>query len=170
MISDIIKYLIFFIGLVLLQALILNNIQFSGYVNPYLYILFIIFLPFEVPKWLLLSSAFFLGLTIDAFSDTMGMHTSASVFLAFSRYFVLKFMATREGYDFGLKPTLRDMGIAWYFPYVLVLTLLHHFFLFYVEIFSFEAFFSTFLRVILSSVFILILIGISQLFNYSDSK
>ena len=58
--------------LVFFQVYILNNIQFSGAVNPYFYVLFVLLLPFETPGWILLSLAFILGLTIDIFSNTPG--------------------------------------------------------------------------------------------------
>lgn len=61
-----------FVLLVLAQVLILNNIQFLGYINPYIYILFIFSLPYRTPQWLILSLAFILGLTIDIFSKTWG--------------------------------------------------------------------------------------------------
>ena len=87
------RYLINFILLVFLQVFILNNIQFSGYINPYIYVLFILILPFEIPSWFLIIIAFFLGLTIDLFSHTVGMHSSATVFMAFLRPYVLKIIS-----------------------------------------------------------------------------
>jgi len=67
MINSVIRYTVIFILLVLLQILLFNNIQFSGYVNPYVYIMFILLLPVEIPSWLLLILAFFTGMTIDIF-------------------------------------------------------------------------------------------------------
>ncbi len=155
-----------FIFLVLLQVLILNNIQFSGFVNPYMYVLFILLLPFETPKWLLLVFAFFIGLSIDIFSDTLGIHTSASVFMAFLRPFVLKHIAPRDGYEPGTFPRLYYYGFTWFLKYSLILILAHHFFLFYVEIFQFSNFFVTLSRVILSSFFSLLLVVLSQYLMY----
>ena len=71
--------------LVLIQVLALNNIQFLGFLNPYIYILFILSLPVKLPNWITLLLAFVLGLTIDAFSNTMGMHAFATVLVAFLR-------------------------------------------------------------------------------------
>ena len=72
-----------FILLVLVQVLVLNNIQFLGYIDPYLYILFILVLPVQMPRWFLLILAFALGITIDIFSNTLGMQAFATVFIAF---------------------------------------------------------------------------------------
>ncbi len=113
--------------------------------------------------------AFILGLTIDIFTSTLGIHTSATVFLAFSRKYILKLISPRGGYDFGTAPNLQSMGMSWFMTYAIILVLCHHLFLFYIESFTFSQFFSTFGRVILSSIFTLILIFIVQLFNYNPN-
>jgi rod shape-determining protein MreD len=169
MIRDIIVYMFMFLVLVLTQVLILNNIELGGYINPYLYVFFILALPFETHDNLVLVLAFLLGLTIDIFTSTLGIHTSATVFLAFSRKYILKLISPRGGYDFGTAPNLQSMGMSWFMTYAIILVLCHHIFLFYIESFTFSRFFSTFGRVILSSIFTLILIFIVQLFNYNPN-
>lgn len=169
MITDVLKYLAIYLVLVLAQVLILNNIELGGYINPYLYVFFILVLPFETNENLVIVLAFLLGLTIDIFTSTLGIHTSASVFLAFGRKYILKLIQPRGGYEFGTTPSLQHMGLSWYMTYAVMLVVLHHLFLFYVESFKFSQFFSTFARVILSSIFTLILIFIVQLFNYNPN-
>jgi len=151
-----------FVFLVLLQVLILNNIQLSGFINPYLYVLFILLLPFETPKWALLVIAFLLGLSIDAFTDTLGMHASATVLMAFFRPYVLNIISPRDGYDAGTFPRLYYFGFTWFLKYSVILILIHHFCLFYLEVFRLSDFFFTLWKIILSSFFSLILIIISQ--------
>jgi rod shape-determining protein MreD len=163
MIREIYKNIGSFIFLVLLQVLILNNIEFSGFINPYLYILFILLLPFETPKWLLITVSFVLGITIDIFSNTLGMHAFACVAIGYIRPFVLKVFAPREGYDTGMRPGLHSFGMEWMLKYAIIMAFIHHFILFYIETFKFQMFFSTFLRVILSTIFTVILIILSQL-------
>jgi rod shape-determining protein MreD len=155
-----------FITLVLIQILIFNHIQLSGYINPYIYILFILLLPFETPGWLLLVLGFLLGISIDFFSDTLGMHTIATTLMAFLRPFVLDIIAPRDGYETGTKPRISFYGLSWFSRYAAILTVIHHFVLFYIEIFHFGGFFSTLLRVILSSAVTLFLIILSQFFVY----
>lgn len=169
MIRNYFTYLFMFILLVMTQSLLLNNIEFGGFINPYLYILLILALPFETNENLLLIIAFFLGLSIDIFNSTLGMHTSATVFMAFCRKYILKIISPRDRYDFDAKPNIQYMGVSWYMTYSIFLILCHHLFLFYVETFSFSKFFSTLARVLLSSAFTLILILISQLFNYNPN-
>jgi rod shape-determining protein MreD len=83
MINSIIRYFIIFIILILLQVLLFNNIQFSGYINPYVYIMLILLLPVEIPAWSLLLISFFTGLTVDFFTGTPGMHASATLLSGF---------------------------------------------------------------------------------------
>jgi rod shape-determining protein MreD len=155
-----------FIILITVQLLVFNSIQFSGYINPYIYVLFILLLPFETPKWLLLTTAFLLGFIMDIFSDTPGMHTAATVFMAFLRPYVLSLISPREGYESGTFPSVFYYGVNWFTRYALILIFAHHFVLFYIEIFRFGNFFSTFFRVILSTVMSLIFIVLSQFFIY----
>jgi len=68
-----------FIGLVLLQVLILNHIRIGGYINPYVYGLYILLLPFSTPKWLVLFAGFSIGLSVDIFMSTAGLHAGATV-------------------------------------------------------------------------------------------
>lgn len=165
MISYLPRYLFNFIFFALIQVLVLNNIQLSGYINPYLYIIFIITLPFEIPGWLLLALGFSLGMVVDVFSNTPGMHASATVFMSFLRPFVLRFFAPRDDYQPGTLPTMAYYGTSWFLRYSILLILAHHAFLFFVEVFSITHFFSTLLRILTSAFFTLILILIAQLFS-----
>lgn len=155
-----------FFMLVLVQVLIFNNIEIGGYLTPYIYIIFIILLPFETPRWIALMLGFFLGFSIDIFTDTMGMHTASTVFLAFIRPYVLSSFAPRDGYENGTFPRVFFYGLPWFIKYTSLLVVSHHIMLFYIEMFSFQDFFSTLLRVILSSLFTIALIVSSQFFIF----
>jgi len=158
----ILKNTIRFIVLVLIQVAILNNIQVSGFLNPYMYVLFILLLPFETPNWLLLSLSFLLGFSVDIFSGTLGMHASACVFMGYIRPYVLNYLSLRDGYEIGTYPGISYYGFAWFFKYALVLVIAHHSFLFIIEAFSFSNFSETMVRIIFSSFFSLTLIVTSQ--------
>ena len=153
MINSIIRYIILFILLVLLQVLVFNNIQFSGYINPYVYVMFILLMPVTMPQWILLIIAFFTGLTIDLFSGTPGMHAGATVAAAFSRPYLLRLISPRDGYESGVVPAMVIYGFRWFLIYTVVFTAIHHFTLFYLEVFRFTDFFRTLLRVIISTLF-----------------
>jgi hypothetical protein len=166
MISIYIRNILRFFTVILLQVLLLDNVQMSGYLSPYFYIIFIILLPFEVPNWLLLSLAFILGFSIDLFNGTPGMHAAASVFIAFMRPFTLKNFSPRDGYESGTFPRVHYYGIEWFTKYTLILVLSHHFFLFFIEAFRFSDIFYTLFRIILNSILTSIIIVLSQFFIY----
>jgi rod shape-determining protein MreD len=159
-----------FIFLILFQVLILNNIQFNGYINPYLYIYFILLLPFETPRWLLLLSAFLLGLSLDAFTNTFGLNAAACVLMAFLRPFVISAISTGTEFMIGHSPSLKNQGFKWFAYYSITLILIHHFSLFYLEIFRFSEFFQTLLRVLLSSAFTLLLVFLAEYATYPTEK
>lgn len=153
MINRILRYALIFVLLLLLQLFLFNNIQFSGYVNPYVYILFILLLPVDIPAWLLLIISFFTGLIIDLLTGTPGMHTAATVLAGFARPYVLRLFSPREGYETGADPSMFVYGFKWFLLYTVFIVLLHHTLLFYLEVFRLTDFFNTFLRVLLSSLF-----------------
>jgi hypothetical protein len=156
--------------LVILQVLIIQNINLTGYVILLPYILGIIMLPFETNKLIVLLSSFLLGVTIDYFYDSSGLHAAACTILGFARYYVLKYIAPREGYDMGVQPTIEDMGLEWFLRYAGILVVIHHFFLFYLEIFRFSEFFHTLLRIILSSIGTLGLIFLIQFLFFNNRR
>jgi len=169
MTSKVFINIIRFLILVFLQVFILENINLRGYINPYLYVYFILLLPFETPGWLLLISSFVLGFSIDTFLGTMGIHTASSVLMAFSRPLVIKAIPSRKDFEPGMKPSISDLGFLWFFSYSLILILIHHLALFYIEVFRFTDFFNTFLRVVISSFFTLLLVIIAQYLFFKAS-
>src|SRR5688572_9031372 len=99
MITELLSFFMRFLVLLAVQVVVLNNIQFSGFINPFVYIMFIMMLPVRIPKSLLLILAFITGLVVDMFSNTMGMHAAACVFMAYIRPGLLRIMAPRDGYE-----------------------------------------------------------------------
>ena len=168
MIKDWLKYFFMLVILVLLQVLLLNNIQFSGYINPYLYVLFVLLLPFNTPRYLLLLFGFFTGLLVDIFGNTPGMHASATTFLAFLRPYTIELISSRDNMESNTHPRLKNMGAGWFSRYCIILVLAHHLFLFYVEVFTFKGFIFTLTRSLLSAVFTIVLIIISQFLIFKE--
>ena len=117
-----------FIGLVLLQVLILNNVHIAGYATPFLYIYLILKFESDTPRNALMLWAFFLGLAVDVFSDTPGMNAAATVLLAF-------LCVPRDTLD-TLVPAIRTMGILPFLKYLVVSVLIHHGLLLTLEFFS----------------------------------
>ena len=170
MINLVPRYFFNLVLLILLQVLLLNNIQFSGYVNPYLYVLFIITLPFGTPKWLLLILGFATGFIIDIFMNTPGLHAAATVFMSFLRPFILSSFSPRDGYEVGTRPVPSDYGFGWFFKYSIIMAATHHLFYFFVEAFDSSLFIATLTRSLLSTAVSVLFIFIAMLFARKDSK
>jgi rod shape-determining protein MreD len=166
MLTEIVRHSLRFIGLVLVQGLILKNMEAGYLINPFLYVLFIIQLPFELPKWMGLALAFVLGFCVDVFYGTMGMHMAACTLMGWARPSILRFMSPRDGYEFGQQPTIQDMGRLWFLSYATILIVIHHLFIFYLEIFSFSEVGWTLLRVLFSSAATLLLVVVTQFLFY----
>lgn len=159
-----------FVFLIFFQVLILNHINLGGYINPFFYIYFILLLPFSSPKWFLLISSFILGLGIDLFTNTPGLNAAACVVMAFARPFTIRIISSGPESLIGDTPSLKNQGLKWFLYYSITLILIHHATLFYLEIFRFTEFFATFLRVLLSSAFTLLLVMISEYLFYPKEE
>lgn len=165
--QQVIKYGLMFIGLVLTQVLVLNHIQFSGFVNPYIYILFILLLPLSSPRYVVLILAFVLGITIDVFSNSLGIHAFAAVLVAYFRPIVIGLISGHQE-DMSDYPGLMQNSLRWFLSYVTIMVILHHTVLFYLEVFTFHNFFETLFRIFLSSVFTIFVIVLSQFIVFRD--
>ncbi len=140
-----------FIGLVLLQVLILNNVHIAGYATPFLYIYLILKFESDTPRNALMLWAFFLGLAVDIFSDTPGMNAAATVLLAFLRPAFLRLFVPRDTLD-TLVPAIRTMGILPFLKYLVVSVLVHHGLLLTLEFFSFVHIATLLLRIAASAL------------------
>lgn len=163
-------HIIRFVLLVLLQIYVLNNIAFMGHLNPYLYILFILLLPFETPKWLLLVLAFILGLSIDYFSNTIGVNIAATLLVAYLRPALIRALSPKMEVGLGVKIGIRDMGFGWFFMYSSILILIHHVCLFLLEAFRINELFEILGRALMSSIFTIGLVILSQYLFYRQKK
>jgi len=144
-----------FIALVLVQVLVLNNINFLGYINPYCYVLFIILYPVNSNRMLFLFLSFLMGLTIDMFMDSGGVHAAASVTIAYLRPVFLKstFGLLFEHHAVKFKETDIETRITYMIPMVVI----HHFVLFGLEVFNIGEILLILKKTLFSSIFTLIL-------------
>lgn len=160
-----------FVILILIQGLILNQVTvLGGLAIPFLYVLAILMLPIETPTWLVLIISFITGACIDIFTNTLGMHISATLLIGFLRGQILTLLSPREGYEMGVRPRIDSLGLTWFVSYAGILILAHHFWLMFIEVFRFEQFFSTFLRVLLSGAFTLLLAVLVQYLFYHKRR
>jgi len=144
-----------FIMLVLVQILVLSHINFLGYINPLLYILFIILFPVKNNRVAFLLLSFLLGITIDMFLDSGGMHAAACVTIAFIRPAVLKFCFGAVYEHQTIK--FDQIEFSSKLTYIVILTVIHHFILFLFEVFNLSKIILVFQKTLFSSIFTIIL-------------
>lgn len=160
-----------FIGLLLLQVLVIDNIRLGYYIHPCVYVLFIFLLPFNIQKWQLLLLGFLSGLAVDLFNGTPGLNAAATVLLAFVRPYVINNMTRRKDINMNDEPSLNNMGFSWFIVYSIILLTIHNFALFLLEAFSFKLLGTIFLQTLLSVFSSLMLIFIILLlFKKSNKK
>ena len=145
-----------FLSLLFLQVFILNHINFLGYVNPYLYISFVIFYPLKKERLLFLLLAFLLGLSIDFFSDSGGAHASSLLCIAFLRLFFVRMIFKKTELDYLLFK-LHEEPFGKVFNYVIILTVIHHFIFFSLANFTIYNFSGVLINTLYSSIFTAIL-------------
>ena len=148
----VIKNTVLFVVLVLVQVLILNNINLFEYLNPYIYIVFVIFYPLRKEKGSFLFLSFLLGLTIDFFSNSGGINAAATLFIAYVRLPLLSKILNKTDFDFQ-SFNIRSISFGKSFLFILILTFIHHLILFGLEYFSFSSFETILTKTLLSTLF-----------------
>jgi rod shape-determining protein MreD len=163
--STLVKNILRFILLILVQFFVLDRVRLSFMITPYIYILFIFWMPFNFSRTLQLVLAFLLGFALDSFHHNPGFHASACVLIAYLRPFLINIMLPHEGADTNYEePSLKSMGgFMPYMVYVGALTFIHHTWLFFLEALQFGSFWTFFIKTLLSTVISLVLIVIAEL-------
>lgn len=157
------RNIIVWVIVLLLQLLVLNELNVSGYINPYLYPILIILLPFDIAGWLLLVLAAALGLFVDLFTGTLGMHMFALVLLAAIKPSIARTLSLDRS-DPGSQINLKQHGIVVAITFVGVLLFIHHFAYFLLETFASSGFTYALARTFLSVIFSILLSFIILLF------
>lgn len=170
MIIEFLSLILRFFLILLIQLLVINNIELSTYVNPYIYILFILTLPVSMKPWKVVILSFLTGMTMDTFSSTPGLHMAATGFMGYLRNFYLQFACSKDDIESRMEPSISRKGLVWFVLYMSIMTLIHHTVLFYLEIYSFREFFRTFFRILSSSLFTVIILSLGQLLFYRSPK
>jgi rod shape-determining protein MreD len=147
-----------------LQVFIVGNLVFFDVAFCFLYISVIIFLPNNVPVLGLLSIAFFVGLVVDIFYNTAGIHASACVLIAYLRSYILKVLFPTRGLETEVIISLEGMGTERFIRYIIILTFTHHLYLFFLEAGSLQFFLNTSLKVVASVVFTSVIVFLLHIF------
>ncbi len=162
LLSNILRWII----LLFMQIFLLRNMSFYDLATPFIYVLFLLLLPFGIPNILLYLIAFGTGLTLDAFYDTVGVHTAACVILVFVRILFISVSVNRDNLD-EAEPTLGNMGFRWFSLYAMLCILSHHLVLFLLEAFKLTELSYTLLRCLFSGIFTLIAVILIEFIFYN---
>lgn len=166
------KNILRFAFFVLVQVYVLDRIHLHQMVTPYIYFLFIIWLPFRMGRTWQLIIAFGLGFTIDSFRHHPGFHTAACVLIAYLRPFLVNLLIPQEGADTNYEePSIKSMGgMLPYLVYAGVLTLIHHAWLFMLEAWQFGSIWYFLVKTLLSTTISLLLIIITELLFVREQR
>lgn len=167
---SIIAQVIYFLIYLVLQVVLMENVVLFDVAFCFLYVGFLLMLPFEAGTIRLMLMGLAMGLCVDIFYNSFGIHAAASVFIMYIRPYVVSAIAPRGGYETGMTPKLKVMGIEWFSAYSLILIFLHHLLLFFIEAGGFEMFFYTLIKVIASTLFTFVVILIIQYLFYSSKR
>ena len=165
--SVFVKNIFRFIFFILFQVYVLNKIEpLHRFISPYLYYLFILWLPFSISRFRLMIVAFLLGLSLDYFMMSPGLHAAACVLIAFLRPYIISILATKEFSEFSYRePSARAMGWRPYIVYVLILTLFHHVYMVFLEWLSFGGFIDFIIKIFgTTGISMLMIITVELLF------
>ncbi len=170
--GSLVKYIIRFIFFMLVQVFVLDRIHLHQMVTPYLYFLFILWLPFKMQRTLLMLLAFAVGFTLDSFRHQPGFHAAACVLIAYARPFLINMLIPQEGAETNYEePSITSMGgLLPYAVYIGFFSLLHNAWLFLLEAWQFGNIWYFLVKTVLSTAVCLLLIIITDLIFVRKQK
>jgi hypothetical protein len=150
--NKIIRYAFVLFLLLVFQFAVFNHIVIGQGVTIFIYLFFFLILPLRTPGWALLMTAFLTGLAVDSVFNTGGIHAFATVFIAFMRPIILNRIEFVMDRDLVYRPGIRSMGWLNFLKYTFIISFIHQFTLFYLEVFHFRYFFYHLLIVLLNTL------------------
>lgn len=162
---EILSTALLFVLYLALQILLVRNLVLFDYGFCFVYIACILLLPNDISRTWLLLIAFATGLIVDTFYNTLGMHTAATVLMAYCRSFVVGAQIDVPGLETRIEFTVRELGVGAFFRYVFILALIHHTALFFIEASSLTLLIPTLIRVGASTLFTTVSIVLIQFFT-----
>ncbi|MDB5192741.1 MAG: rod shape-determining protein MreD [Segetibacter sp.] len=170
--STLVRNTIRFIMFLLVQYYVLDQIRpIHQFITPYLYYLFVLWLPFSISRFGLMLVAFVFGFSLDLLTGTPGLHAAPCVLIAYLRPFLINLLMSQEGAEFNYtEPSIRSMGGAPYSLYILVFTFLHHAFLVFIEWLDFGTILYFLGKVTATTGLSLLLVFISEMLFFRKQK
>lgn len=163
--SSLVKNIVRFCLFILVQVFVLNQIPpLHHLVTPYVYFLFILWLPFKMGRRTVMVLAFALGFGLDCFTKTYGLHAAPCVLIAYLRPFLINLLISQQGAETNYnEPSVKSMGFTPYFTYVAILTLLHHSLLFFLEALQTGGYLYFIIKTLLSGAVSILLVFLTEL-------
>ena len=163
--SNLVKNIIRFCLFVLAQVFILDKVPpLHQMATPYIYFLFILWLPFKIGRRMQMLVAFVLGFAVDSFNNTYGMHAASCVLIAYIRPFLINLLISQEGAESNYnEPSVQSMGFTPYLTYLTILTFIHHTCLYFLQALQTGGYLYFFLKSLISTAISLLLILLIEL-------
>jgi hypothetical protein len=164
--SDFLRNIIRFTLFILVQVYLLNTLHLHKFIIPYIYYLFLLWLPFSISRSRLLIVGFLTGLTLDYFSMQIGVHAAACTLIAYIRPFVIGILSPKDTAEFNYRePSPKSMGWTPYLVYALILTVFHHTYMTFLQWLQFGSFLDFLIKVVASTgISMLLVITVELLF------
>ena len=112
--NTLIRNILLFLGLTFLQVMIFDNLRLGNFIHPYVYVLFVMLLPFDTPRWKLIINGFLIGMTIDIFNGTPGLNAASTVLMAYLRPNIINLTTRKSDIDGKTAPSVSEMGMKWF--------------------------------------------------------
>ncbi len=163
--NEIVRSVVKWIVYVLLHLFVAHHLVLFDYAFCFIYVGAILFLPLEINLTALLAISFFTGVIIDTFDNTLGLHASASVMIAYLRPIIIRFQLGQKLIEGRLHLSIRELGFPTFMSYTLILISIHHIILFLIEAGSLSVLPYTFLKIVCSIIFTSVSIILTQFFS-----
>lgn len=170
--SELVRNILRFVGLVIIQILLLNNLSLFGYAHVFLFILFILFLPVTTPRWLLILLSFLIGLVIDIFMGTYGLNAAVCTLLGFLRPYVLRLVTPQYDTEDDVYKDIYARSFIETMTYAFIMSFIFCLTYFLLERFSLSGISRSLLVILASTIFTFVMIIIFRylFIGISDSK
>lgn len=150
-----------------LQVFFVKELSIFNLAFCFFYINFILVLPINIDRIALLVVSFFLGLGVDVFYQTIGIHSTACILIAFLKPILADLLSSKNEI---VNINIKETGMTWFLSFALILIFMHHLVIFLLLQFSFDRFFNTLLKVVLSTLFTFTVVFILQYIISPQSK
>ena len=167
---NLVLFAVLLIVYLLAQIILFKNLVIFDVAFCFVYIGFLLALPFDIDRLVLMGIGFFTGFMVDIFYDTLGMHAASSVLIMYLRPMYFQLVAPQGGYDVRIVPSIRDMGFVWFSVFTLIFVFIHHLVIFFLEAGGGKMFFYTLLKVLFSTLFTSFVILLVQYIFYPPRR